>query len=396
MVQGQPVQGQLVQEQDSVVAACATSALWSAFQITGRKLPHCIPSPHRITRFATEGGACESRAFPTKGLTVGEIGRAIFKMGLSQQSLSTYDQAMFRAEAYAYLKLGLPLILCGTIRDPGGTKDSENWHAVTIIGFEIPDSAEGKTCRNVSLRGAAIEKLYCHDDRLGPFFAFVGEPENRDADNPQGMMIKWKTYEEKKVLMSDCTVQDDHERFTAKRVVAPVYHKLRIGFTDVLDALELLHAKILTYLEERGFSGELDIHHLTWDLYLSTSDAVKKRCRNPLLGLECSLVEKICREPMPKYVWVASALEKKRRLGTFLVDATGIAQDINVFAFVEGERPFKAMLYAATKSTLDDVVNLEPLFGGTEAVSDQERNYCLTAVRNPFMRCLIGMMQKQN
>lgn len=383
------------QEQDSVVAACATSALWSAFQITGRKLLHCIPSPHRITHLATEGGACESRPFPTKGLTVGEIGRAIFRMGLSQQSLSTYDQAVFRAEAYAYLRLGLPIILCGTIRNPGETKDSENWHAVTALGFEIPKAAKGVTCRNVSVRGAAIKKLYCHDDRLGPFFVFNGEPENRDEDNPLGSLIKWKTYEKKKVFMSDCTVKDDYERFTVRRVVAPVYHKLRLGFTDVLDALEVLHAKILTYLEEKGYACELDIHHLTWDLYLSTSIALKKQSKNPQMGLERSLVEKICCEPMPKYVWIASAIEKERRLGTFLVDATGIAQDINVFAFVGGEDSFRMLLYAAAKSTLEDVGNFETVPGEMDIEARQERDYCLTAARNPFMRCLFKMIQKE-
>lgn len=382
------------QEQDSVVAACATSALWSAFQITGRQSPHCIPSPHRITRVATEGGACESRAFPSKGLTIGEIGRAIFKMGLSQQSLSTYNQEMFRAEVYAYLRLGIPLILCGTIREPGKKRDSENWHAVTIVGFHIPEGDSGVSCGNVFVHGAAIDRLYCHDDRLGPFFEFVGEPENRDDDNKDGAMIKWKTYERKRVLMSDFTLGNDYERFTVKSVIAPVYHKLRIGLTDVLDELELLNEKILVYLEEVGFADKFDIHHMTWDLYLSSSVDLKKRSRNASTGLDGQLVAKICSEPMPKYVWVASAFEKDRRLGTFLVDATGIAQDIDVFTFIEGEDGFKAILYSIAKMVVDSTKCMEPRVfeEDTDAESCIATKYLIAEARNPFIRHLISLI----
>jgi hypothetical protein len=41
------------QEQDTVVAACATSALWSIFQGTGKLFQHAIPSPSVITKAAT-------------------------------------------------------------------------------------------------------------------------------------------------------------------------------------------------------------------------------------------------------------------------------------------------------------------------------------------------------
>ena len=43
------------QEQDKVVAACATSALWSIFQCTAKLFDHSIPSPVSITRSASAG-----------------------------------------------------------------------------------------------------------------------------------------------------------------------------------------------------------------------------------------------------------------------------------------------------------------------------------------------------
>jgi len=42
------VESLVYQEQDSVAAACATSALWSAFNATGKRFQHHIPSPVEI------------------------------------------------------------------------------------------------------------------------------------------------------------------------------------------------------------------------------------------------------------------------------------------------------------------------------------------------------------
>ncbi len=72
------------QEQDTVVAACATSALWSVFQGTGKLFQHAIPSPSVITNTATEHitDGEQARAFPSKGLNVIEMARAIKKVAL--------------------------------------------------------------------------------------------------------------------------------------------------------------------------------------------------------------------------------------------------------------------------------------------------------------------------
>ena len=56
------------QEQDNVVAACATSALWSVFQGTGKLFHHPIPSPVGITKAATDQIPADSRNLPNKGL----------------------------------------------------------------------------------------------------------------------------------------------------------------------------------------------------------------------------------------------------------------------------------------------------------------------------------------
>ena len=77
-----PIKSLAFQEQDSVVAACATSALWSAFQQTGKLFHHSIPSPVDITRIATDHSPTETRNLPNAGLTGSEMARAIRSVGL--------------------------------------------------------------------------------------------------------------------------------------------------------------------------------------------------------------------------------------------------------------------------------------------------------------------------
>jgi hypothetical protein len=70
------------QQQDSVVAACASSALWAVFQGTGKLFHHHIPSPVEITRMALTNPQSEERTLPNKGLFPEEIACAIRQVGL--------------------------------------------------------------------------------------------------------------------------------------------------------------------------------------------------------------------------------------------------------------------------------------------------------------------------
>jgi hypothetical protein len=71
------------QEQDTVTAACATSAVWSALHVTGSKFQHRIPSPVTITQWATNGSPHrDSRSMPNHGLNMGEMLAAIRHAGL--------------------------------------------------------------------------------------------------------------------------------------------------------------------------------------------------------------------------------------------------------------------------------------------------------------------------
>lgn len=73
------------QEQDKVVAACATSALWSVFHGTSLKFQHGVPSPFEITKLATASLPFESRTMPNKGLSTAMMAKAIKEVGLEPE-----------------------------------------------------------------------------------------------------------------------------------------------------------------------------------------------------------------------------------------------------------------------------------------------------------------------
>src|ERR1044072_7916004 len=54
------------QEQDTDVAACASSALWSVFHGTGRLFQHAIPSPVEITKSASLHARIDDRTLPNR------------------------------------------------------------------------------------------------------------------------------------------------------------------------------------------------------------------------------------------------------------------------------------------------------------------------------------------
>ena len=99
------------QEQDRVVAACASSALWSVLQGTGKLFQHSIPSPVEITRMARSNPLSESRTLPNSGLFPAEIAAAIRAVGLEPFPIEVKDEYSFIGNLYAYLKGKIPLLL---------------------------------------------------------------------------------------------------------------------------------------------------------------------------------------------------------------------------------------------------------------------------------------------
>lgn len=159
------------QEQDKVVAACATTAIWTALHaLPWRDVKH-VPSCSEITINALNFVDGSNNGFPNKELTNKQIQRSLDVEGLRYHSTLLLKESLqwFRACVTSYIDSDLPLVLVGavySVAPPTEAAEDENsdevpltltrvgGHAVTVLGYDFR---------------VGSNLLYIHDDRLGPY-----------------------------------------------------------------------------------------------------------------------------------------------------------------------------------------------------------------------------------
>jgi len=254
------------QEQDAVLAACATTALWTAFQKTSDAFNHYIPSPAQITESAAGYFVKDPKTFPSRGLTTNQIFQAIKSVDLSVEApfgkFDPYDIAdigILVSAAYGFLKHGLPVII-GFEFIEGPYKGSR--HVVTAIGFAMDYRAtdtgfkwdDGST---LNLRSYRMRRFYVHDDGVGPYSRLsIDYKENK-------LITGWK---------------DGSVNLSAipTLIAIPTYLKMRIPFEAILIQANIIN-NLLQWLipicfgpdAKSGFEWEIystDVNHLKKDI----------------------------------------------------------------------------------------------------------------------------------
>lgn len=338
------------QEQDTVVAACATSALWSCFQGTGKLFQHVIPPPVEITNWAGDQlpedlVAASPRAFPNNGLTATQMAHAIKRTGLEPFAVGTESRHGLNSLTYAYLKGKIPSLLACQLHRDLGTPDASlmGGHAIALTGFSLGDSAAtpfGST--GFLLRASRIDKLYGHDDQVGPFARMIWDkatvetgPANANGDVPTEehdfLRTSWEG-----VIHADPNF-----------VLLPLYHKIRIPFIVIHDAILEVDALVE---QMRGIFYP-QVARAEWDIYLTTVNDYKTSVRacyesfgfDPLPSLAANL---------PRFLWRVTARTNDNVHLDVLFDATGIAQHDLVVHVVSSGAEYSQMIAAVAVSGL--------------------------------------------
>jgi hypothetical protein len=290
------------QEQDSVTSACATSALWSVLQATGRLFQHQLPTPVEITKAATTNQPSRSRTFPNDGLTAEQMAQAIRSVGLEPTYVEPGNLFILKALIYGYLRAGVPaLLLHRLVGTNSAAQDEEiGFHAVAVTGYSLPDRA----VRSRQFKSDGIEKIYVHDDQVGPFA--------RMTPTPIGQGGYYLT-----------TSWGYGGRFSQVRaepfaVILPLYHKVRIPFQDI-------YSDIVVF--DRGLDvlrKVMNVADYEWDISLTTNSSLKQECRDawPLSTAERL---KYITASLPRFVWHATARLHDTRQLEVVFDATDIA-----------------------------------------------------------------------
>lgn len=329
------------QEQDQVAAACATSALWSVFHGTGILFQHSIPSPIEITKSALEKSPAETRNLPNTGLTFEQRGYAVRDVGLDPLMIKATNEHVLKSTAYGYMRAGIPIYfsiqLFNGLTAIGG-------HGVALTGYRLNSAAPSPMAgTGFLLKASRIEKIYVHDDQIGPFarMEFDGTPVT--VNDSSGTTIN---------LPSLATSWfNGTGRAVPVAILIPLYHKIRIPYEVVHDMvmdfdaqIETQRQQFLTILPER----------IEWDIFLSQVNSLKSELLASDLCFkgtkEQSLVGRL-----PKYVWRAIGLIGDMPKIELLFDATDIEQG-NIFV--------KCIIYDPDIFNLLVLVSKKPLIIG--------------------------------
>lgn len=153
------VNGLAFQQQDIGVSACATTALWSALQITADVDPIAAMTPVQITQLATQYSLPSGRPLPSEGLDIAQMCNAVQAAGASPNLFRVNDNHI---QARYILRSA---ILSGFAPVLAMKHHSHGGHAVVAVGLK--EKLHGPEL-DVHFHQHSVSGLYIHDDRLGP------------------------------------------------------------------------------------------------------------------------------------------------------------------------------------------------------------------------------------
>jgi hypothetical protein len=300
------------QEQDTDVAACATSALWSVFNATGHLFQHSIPSPAEITKAAAASQRAVSRTLPAlNGLSAEQIADAIRSVGLEPLYIGVTNLDLLLVSASAYLRARIPPLLLGAIIEaiPSTTAREVGLHAIALAGFSVP---KGPPRPYIGTNGTlfsagSIIRLYAHDDQVGPFSRIVVDPA---ASRP--LLTSWP----------DQNGIRGHTFFDPKILLVPLYHKIRVPVASVISTIVSLDE----WLEPARLAKIIPLaERLEWDLALIEIADLKAEVHGDRTIIEGFRMSAL-RDDMPRYIWRVGASSGASKQFTLLVDATDLLQ----------------------------------------------------------------------
>ncbi len=117
----------------------------------------------------------------------------------------------FLLMCYAYMRGGFPIFLGVNWKEDGESK----YHALALVGYNISEEKLIVDSEHLSLLGNRIQKLYIHDDNIGPFSRY-----KIHNDNP---------------ILLNCEDRVDEDgnliEINPFFMVIPIYHKIRYPFS---------------------------------------------------------------------------------------------------------------------------------------------------------------------
>lgn len=329
------------QEQDRVVSACATSALWSMLYAIKPSNSIHVKSPSQITEIATQHAPLNKKAFPASGLTPEMMGHVLLNEHLEAYHFDLYDVfkkdesecvQLLKENVYAYIKNSVPLIFGVDVYEyKDATPTFIGRHAITICGYTFDKEAPSQN-DIFGLVPSSICNILVHDDQIGPYARLSFSNLDYEIDGKKHTIAL-------KVAVDGETNDDKNRFYVPNNLIIGLYHKIRIPYSIVREGVKELHAILANLINKLQLMLTDDVKDVVfnvthWDIYLTTINKAKKELFN------ASSIEKVHKRQIltthhPKYIWVATAHNSNDKLIELWFDATDIPQGDLVIAVIK-------------------------------------------------------------
>ena len=310
------------QEQDSIVAACASSAIWSVFHATAILFQHALPSPAEITNSVLVHFPFSNRNFPNKGLSGEQMALTIREVGLDPYLFKTDSYDTVKATIYAYLKGKIPVTLGFSLWDLKGNNAGDppttlGRHAVAVLGYSLGGALKSSfdSITDLTLLSSCVDKVYVHDDQIGPFakMDFTNFVLNIAGKQIPAIDTTW----------ANANNEIGKIKAVPEILIIPLYHKIRIPFDNILKIInEIKQIQVLI----NKAPGLPNFTLLEWDIFLSNVTDFKKDILDNNSIATGDYKESLLIQRFPKYLWRAIGMNGANRKIEFIFDATDIDQ----------------------------------------------------------------------
>lgn len=344
------VEAAALREQDKVVSACATSAVWSLLNGYGHLSSHEIPSLSTITKVATNPDIHGSRTFPSTGLMPDQIARSLKHFSLEPHSkridyFGPADRLLqLKHYVHAHVSNDVPLLLGGMVysdcspdTEPGTVFKREGMHLVCVLGFRRNPGYDFELDQDCSVgpflnQADSLNRLYVHDDRYGPYMSIrIDSPlEILDLPAQQHQLA----YEISKPSVGT------KEYFVPYILTFGLYHKIRLSLEDITKVCTTLHRFFEASIEvPSAIQNEVETiqHNIkevlegVWSITLTTGAKLKddiSQLTTPWMSSKGFQKVDFLTSNMPKYLWLCRVTRRDNgdRLTDIIFDATEILQ----------------------------------------------------------------------
>ena len=311
-------------EQDKVVSACATSAIWALLNANRTYRSELLPSPSAITKSALVADRNGSRTFPAAaGLQVEHVCRSLKTYGLEPTVIDKQDYEdeyfpdIVKRILGAYLPSNIPVLIGGRVSQvKDGIDDFRGEHLVCALGYRTNGPITSSSPEE-------INRIYVHDDRYGPYVSLAEDP-------AKGGAFTFELKQQRDGHAPQCIRK---EKFEPQVLIIGLNHKVRIDFDYALNVAAAISELIGNYSEDHPEKCPPEFAEFagaSFQVSLCYSSALKTdfvEADHPFFSYNGTAESaSFLSANMPKYVWRCRFLHQQDVFADILLDATGVPQ----------------------------------------------------------------------